>query len=66
MVEFKLNDNEEKKAFEFCEKHKDCHKATTLGSGIEYRFIPNAIGTAIFIKCQFCKEEENITDYDLW
>lgn len=66
MVEFKLNDNEIKKALEFEEKHKDCHKTTTIGGGFEYRFLPNAIGTAIFVKCLFCGEEENITDYDLW
>lgn len=66
MVEFKLYDSEEKKALEFEEKHKNCHKTTTIGGGFEYKFIPNAIGTAIFVKCQFCGEEENITDYDLW
>lgn len=32
----------------------------------EYKFLPNAIGTAVFIKCGFCGEEEDITDYDLW
>lgn len=66
MVEFKLCDSEEKKAFEFEEKHKTCRKLTTIGGGVEYKFIPNAIGTAIFVKCPFCGEEENITDYDLW
>ena len=64
--EFKLHENEIKKAEEFENKHKQCYKPTTIGGGIEYKFLPNAIGTAVSIKCGFCGEEENITDYDLW
>lgn len=66
MVEFKLYDSEEKKAFEFEEKHKKCHKMTSIGGGISYIFSPNAIGTVVHVKCGFCGEEEDITDYDIW
>lgn len=66
ITKFKLHENEIKKAKEFIEKHKKCYIPTTIGGGIEYTFLPNAIGTGILIKCGFCGEEENITDYDLW
>ena len=66
ITEFKLHENEIKKAEAFEKKHRKCYVPTTIGGGIEYKFYPNAIGTAVSIKCQFCGEEENITDYDLW
>lgn len=66
ITEFKLHENEIKKAEEFIEKRKNCYIPTTIGGGTEYKFLPNAIGTAVFIKCGFCGEEEDITDYDLW
>ena len=66
ITEFKLSEKEAKAAEEFENKHKDCHIPTTIGGGIEYKFTPNAIGTGVSIKCCFCGEEENITDYDIW
>lgn len=66
ITEFKLSENEIKKAEEFEEKHKGCYKPTTIGGGIEYKFFPNAIGTGVLIRCGFCGAEEDITDYDLW
>lgn len=66
ITEFKLSENEIKKAEVFEEKHKKCYRPTTIGGGIEYKFFPNAIGTGVLIKCGFCGEEEDITDYDLW
>lgn len=66
ITKFELTENETKKAEEFEEKHRKCHKPTTIGGGIEYKFFPNAIGAAVSIKCGFCGEEENITDYDCW
>ena len=66
MEDSALSENEIKKDEEFEEKHKKCYRPTTIGVGIEYKFFPNAIGTGVSIKCGFCGEEENITDYDLW
>jgi hypothetical protein len=65
ITEFKLYEKEIEKAKEFEEIHKKCYKPTTIGGWIEYKFFPNAIGTGVSIKCGFCGEEENITDYDL-
>lgn len=66
ITEFKLSENEIKRAEEFEKKHEKCYVTTTIGGGIEYKFCPNAIGTAVYIKCGFCGDEENITDYNLW
>lgn len=66
VTEFKLYEKEIEKAKEFEEKHKKCYKHTTIGGGIGYSFFPNGIGRCVSIKCGFCGEEEDITDYDLW
>ena len=66
ITDFSLSGKEIDAAKQFEEEHKKCHIPTTIGGGIEYKFFPNAIGTAVSIKCGFCGEEKNITDYDLW
>ena len=34
--------------------------------GFSYRYTPTGIGTGITIRCNYCGEEEDITDYSTW
>jgi len=54
---------ESKEAFEFMDKHfQKCPN-----TNFTFRFgSDSGIGTATHIKCEICKEEKDITDYDAW
>ena len=49
------------KAEKFRNKHwKKCK------SGILYKIYPSAIGTGLYIKCNKCNKQKDITDYSVW
>lgn len=63
---FEMTGIEEAKAKQFREEHKKCYVSTAIGGQFEYRFSPTSIGSIVTIKCAFCKEEKDVTDYDSW
>lgn len=67
ITEFKLHDSEVEmaKAFEKEHRHPDVNKGA-IGGHISYEFTPTSVGTAVFIKCNICHTNKNITDYNLW
>ena len=69
--EFKLTEEEKKKAEEFIKKHLGTCKVYNragcpVGPLFSYKFTPTGIGVAVEIECEECHETENITDYDTW
>lgn len=71
---FELTEEETKRAKEFIEKHR--HKDefrqqnkfgfSTLGQQFTYTITPGGLGNGVSIKCNYCGEEENITDIENW
>lgn len=63
-ISFKLTPLEVKKAKEFYAKHDKC----IHGVGMKFSYIisPTGVGDVIEIRCNGCKETENITDVDSW
>lgn len=62
-----LNELENWRAHEFCEKHKDCvSDFGAIGGGFSFIFTPTSIGTIVKIKCEKCGEIVDITDFDSW
>lgn len=73
MIKFELNDNEEKAAKEFYQKHKDCCSKllgkpiySTTGGGFSYIITPTGLGLCTIIRCNSCDEEKDITDSNNW
>lgn len=73
MKTFTLSEKEEQSAKEWYEVHrKKCIKAKfdSLNKrkeiSVSYEFFPTGLGEVSIIKCQHCKKEKNITDYDSW
>lgn len=73
MMTFTLSDKQEKQWIEFQKKHADCcmkktgrRLASPSGGGFSITFHPTGLGDGVSIKCHFCGETENITDYDTW
>lgn len=69
---FSITDEKELKAIKKFKKHH-CDKCKIRDrSGVSitplftYSFTPTGIADAITIKCTFCGEEENVTNYDIW
>lgn len=56
-----MNDQENRDADEFGEKHWD-----SCGGNVQYILEGTGVGTAISIKCKKCNEVKNITDYSNW
>jgi hypothetical protein len=65
-IYFKLSGVEEKAAKEFRKLHSKCNIETAIGGQFEYRFAPTSISNVVTIKCGYCGEEKDITDYDSW
>lgn len=71
-ITFTISDSNELKAIKmFKEKH--CKKCTIYNREgfpvtplFTYSFTPTGIADAIIIKCTFCGEEKNVTNYDVW
>lgn len=73
-IKFQLNDVESERAKEFMKKHN--HNAellkegkmgfTALGMQFTYEITPGSFGPTVVIRCNYCKTEENITDFDNW
>ena len=72
MEEFKITDSKELEAItKFKEKHRNTCRIENefgfpLGPLFSYIFTPTGIGVAKGIRCSKCKEELNITNYDIW
>lgn len=64
-MEFYLEGKELIKAKEFEEKHWSCGHPTA-GERFTYSFCRTGLGTITKIKCNCCKTEEDLTDYDSW
>ena len=67
MKKFELTDKEIEAAKQFEEEH--CHKGINkgvIGGHIDYIFTPNSIYRGLVMKCNICREEKNITDYNVW
>ena len=71
-MKFSITDEKELKAIKkFKEYHCDkCKIRNYSGVSVNplftYSFTPTGIADAITIKCTFCGEEENVTNYDIW
>jgi hypothetical protein len=61
--QFRLNDKQEKEFEEWQQKIKEIHGK--FGSN-EFRFIPNGIGTSVFIKNSFVKEPLDLSHVEDW
>jgi hypothetical protein len=67
ITEFKLSEKEIEAARQFEERHRHPNiNKGAIGGFITYKITPTSIGNATSIKCDICKKEENITDYDNW
>ena len=67
VTEFKLTDEEKKRAEEFLNEHS--HRGINkgaIGGHIDFIFTPNNIFRGVSLKCNICREEKNITDYSKW
>ncbi len=64
---FSLNDTEQERAekFESEHKHPDVERGAISG-GLQYRFTPTGLGSAVVVRCTICNEETNITDFASW
>lgn len=58
-----LNDVEEKKLIKFRNKHYKKHGNI---SKVTIKISATGIGDAKIVKCPYCKEEKDITDYKSW
>ena len=68
MTEFKLGEEEKKKAEKFIKKHLETCKVYNragcpVGPLFSYKFTPTGIGVAVEIECSECHESENKGSY---
>lgn len=70
MKTFELDNNQVKKLDNWEKKHiKECiykYLQSTTGERFVYEFIPTGIGTWSNVKCIYCKQSINLTDYENW
>jgi hypothetical protein len=68
MMNFQLNDKEEKAAKKFIKKQlkKNKDQMGAIGGRFAYKFIVTGVGTAVIIVDGLLEEEKNITDYGCW
>lgn len=67
-ITFYIQDKELANFLKWQTKHsKKCNKYDgAIGGSISYTFTPTGIGVGISVSCSMCKEDINITDYDIW
>ena len=64
---FELNKTEQDSYNTFCIEHSStCGLNATIGGRISLTFTPTSLGCIKTIKCNVCKEEKDITDYNNW
>jgi ssDNA-binding Zn-finger/Zn-ribbon topoisomerase 1 len=71
---FELDEKETKAAKAFREKHNHNDELikqgklafSTLGQQFTYTITPGGLGSCVTIKCDYCSEEEDITDIENW
>lgn len=69
MLKFILSDKQVEQYHDFQKKHADCCLKKTgspSGGSFDIIFHPTGIGNAVSVKCKFCGEHEDITDYSTW
>lgn len=62
---FEICDKELALVQEFENKHWNCGHPTA-GERFTYLFCPTGLGVIIKVRCNCCKTEEDVTDYDSW
>lgn len=65
---YQFSSEAEKNAYnKFCEEHKKCRNTIINGGRIPY-IIPTytGIGLNSMVVCPVCKEQKDITDYNIW
>ena len=72
-LSFVVEPSEKKKYDEWVMSHyKSVHgggrwpNTGAIGGGITFEFTPTSIGIVFAVRCGFCKESFNLTDYDNW
>lgn len=50
----------------FINKHDKCKCKDPIGGKISFIFTDTGIGTITVLRCNVCKKENNITDFDEW
>jgi hypothetical protein len=62
-----LNEAENAAASEFAAKHYKDHCASkNRAASIRLSAVQSGVGYLIMVKCPYCKEEKDITDYEVW
>jgi len=62
MIYFQLSQKEEKSAKDW----QKYHKGICTYRSFSYVFTPTGIGDAVYIRCDYCKKQKEITDYENW
>lgn len=58
-MKYYLNKKEAKALKKHLKHHKDCPQ-------ISLAFTQTGIGVGITVRCEFCEQESNITDFSTW
>ena len=67
MFTFTLTDEQEVVEQEFIKEHR--HEGASrgaIGGSTTYMFTGTGLGIITRMRCNICKEEEDLTDYDSW
>lgn len=65
-MEFKLTEEQDKKAREFISEHYKCQFTSTIGGKFSYIFTPTGLGDIVTIQCNSCNETKDMTDVENW
>lgn len=63
---YMMSDKEMEARNKFVSRHGKTCSCGKVGITFEYGLTETGIGTAIYIRCTKCGEQENITDFDNW
>ena len=58
-----MNEKEENSICYFQQIHEDCKYQSTIGGKFTWLHTPTGVGGIIVIRCNSCKQEENVTDW---
>ena len=68
---FSISEEEQQAIHNWIEKHREDHKVGLFATGAiggrwTYEFTPTGLGVITIIRCNLCKAEKNVTDFDSW